>query len=125
MHGMGGIPCWDYSKSKRCVHLKFTRQLAIHEASHCYCAKATGSIVELVTLVPNGMFVGHCLRRGAVRLGFVDTGATARVEPASSKEAKSRLTSIVDLCEAVGRPLIGERRVDDAGRDRARDDQYD
>lgn len=104
----------DYSKIKAMRTPEFTRQLAIHEASHCYCAKATGSIVELVTLVPNGMFAGHCLRRGAARLGFVDESAAGRVEPSTTEEAQSHLGSIVDLCGEIGHPPIGERRVDDA-----------
>lgn len=101
----------DYATVKASRSLEFSKHLAIHESSHCVVSKGLGNFVDLLSLVPNGVFVGYCMRRGAP-LGFVDESAA--VEPAPECANDLTVTSIVDLCEKIGPPVIGEPRVENA-----------
>jgi hypothetical protein len=63
--------------------------------------------------MPNGMF-GYCLRRGAPSpLGFVDESAATKEEVAEPADDPT-CASIVDLCQKIGSPGIGEPRVENA-----------
>jgi hypothetical protein len=62
--------------------------------------------VDYVTIVPNGMFAGRCVRRGASSsssLNFLDDS-----EPVP---APATTTELVSICEHIGAPKIGVRRI--------------
>jgi hypothetical protein len=96
----------DYATVKAARSPQYSAQIAAHESGHCYIAKAVGSAVDFVTIVPNGMFAGRCVRRGASSsssLNFVDDRQPAP-PPATTEE-------LVSICEEIGPPKIGTRRI--------------
>jgi hypothetical protein len=79
---------------------ELVRRIACHEASHCVVARALGSIVERVTIKPEGGFEGQCLRRGP------ETAASLQLRASSSE-----VLSIMDVAARLSPPEIGEARV--------------
>jgi hypothetical protein len=45
--------------------LELVQRIATHESGHAVCARALGSVVEQVTIVPGDGYVGQCVRRGS------------------------------------------------------------
>lgn len=83
-------------------------RIAGHETGHALCARAVGSVVHSVTIVPHGQFAGRCIRSGAPSALALQIDADDR-PPLTGQE-------VVDICarlEALT-PEIGSCRVADA-----------
>jgi ATP-dependent Zn protease len=82
---------------------EYNRRICAHEiAGHAFVARACGSIVESVTVIPDGAHAGHCVRRGAPSsLNVVD-----EQKPAATTE------QLVNICATIGAPEIGAPRVE-------------
>jgi hypothetical protein len=96
----------DYAAVKAARSPEYNRRIAAHESGHCYVGKAVGTLVDYVTIVPNGVFAGRCVRRGASSsssLNFVDDSQPAP-PPATTEE-------LVSICKEIGPPKIGTRRI--------------
>jgi hypothetical protein len=85
---------------------EYNRRVATHEIGHAYCARALGSVVEYVTVLPDGQFAGQCVRRGAPSssLNLLDESKLPAAEPTTA--------DIVAVCARIGAPEIGTPRVD-------------
>jgi hypothetical protein len=79
---------------------QLVRRIATHESGHCLVARALGSVVELVTIVPEAGFEGLCRRHCAA------TAASLQLR-ASSSEA----INILEVAARLSSPEIGEARV--------------
>lgn len=100
----------DYSKIKAARGPEATRFLAAHEIGHAWVVLAQGNRLEYVTLMPRGAFAGHCMRRGAKSLNFVDDR-----QPLSEHPAPAAMTEdIADLSSKIGAPEFGVPRIHDA-----------
>jgi len=89
-----------------------TRVLAAHEIGHAYTVIAQGNHVEFVTLVPDDVSAGRCVRRGAKSrsLNFVDDRQASTEQPSDPLMTKD----IVTACANIGAPEFGIPRIDDA-----------
>ncbi len=85
---------------------EYNRRCAYHEIGHAYVARACGSLVEFVTIVPHGVFAGRCVRRGAPSssLNLADERKLPPIAPTTEQ--------IVSICAAIGAPEIGAPRVE-------------
>jgi hypothetical protein len=101
----------DYATIKGARSPEYNRRIATHEIGHCYISRAVGSFVDFVTIVPNGVFAGRCVRRGAPSpsLAFVDERA-AEVEPIREQAAPTT-DDIISICAKIGAPKLGQPRV--------------
>jgi hypothetical protein len=96
----------NYAAVKAARSPEYNRRIAAHESGHCYVGKAVGTLLDFVTIVPNGVFSGRSVRRGASSsssLNFVDDSQPAP-PPATTEE-------LVSICEEIGPPQIGARRI--------------
>jgi hypothetical protein len=82
-------------------------QRAAHESGHALASRAVGSLVEHVTIVPDGEFAGKCVRRGvpSTSLHLLNEKAEASVEMPTT-------TDIITACAHIGAPEVGTARVD-------------
>ena len=83
---------------------EMNRRIAAHEIGHAYLARAVGSNVAFVTIIPNGKFEGRCVRSGA-NTGSIDF-----------QEAHFTMEDVVDVCQRIESlsPGIGAGRVENA-----------
>lgn len=82
-------------------------RIAGHEIGHAFLARALGSIVHFVTIIPHGDFAGRCVRSGPPSsLGLLDES------PVSTDE----VVDVLDVCARLERltPEIGSSRIIDA-----------
>jgi hypothetical protein len=88
---------------------EYNRRCAAHEAGHAIVGRALGSVIELVTIVPDGEYAGKCVRRGAPSrsLNLLDLQKVREQTPTA-------LTTmdILDICAKIGAPEVGTPRVD-------------
>lgn len=102
----------DYATVKASRSPEYNRKIATHEIGHCLVARALGSIVDLVTIIPDGMFAGRCVRRGvpSPSLAFVDESTA--VDAADAESITQPTTeNIVSVCAKIGAPEVGSPRV--------------
>jgi hypothetical protein len=95
---------------------EYNRRIAAHEIGHCYVSRALGSLVDFATIIPDGMFRGRCVRRGAPApsLGFVDERAAVEAEPVAEQTGPTT-ADIVSVRTKIGAPGLGAPRVAMAG----------
>jgi hypothetical protein len=108
----GNRHVYDYATVKAARSPEYNRRIATHEIGHCYVSRAVGSFVDFVTIVPDGMFAGRCVRRGAPSpsLGFVDENAAVEAEPITEQTGPTT-DDIVSVCAKIGPPRLGKPRI--------------
>jgi ATP-dependent Zn protease len=94
----------DYAAVKAARSPEYNRRVVAHETGHAYLARACGSVVEFVTVVPNGEFAGRCVRRGA-------SSASLNLREKHQQNPAPTTESIVHICAAIGAPEVGMPRV--------------
>ena len=57
----------DYAAVKAARSPEYNRRIAAHESGHCYVGKAVGTLVDYVTIVPNGVPSSRCSGAGFSR----------------------------------------------------------
>jgi hypothetical protein len=80
------------------------RRISAHEAGHCFLARALGSTVHSVTIIPGQGYEGRCTRSGPPSQLNLDENPEAKTD------------EIVDVCEQLERmaPEVGSGRVADS-----------
>jgi hypothetical protein len=76
-------------------------RISAHEIGHCIIARLLGSHVQLVEIIPHGIFSGRCIRTGfASSLALFD-----------EKKAETP-RDLIEICTKVGPPPPGASRVE-------------
>jgi hypothetical protein len=102
-----------YATVKATRSAEYNLRVATHEIGHAYAARACGSIVESVTIIPDGQFAGQCVRRGAPSSSSLNLVDESKLAAAAAEPTPAPTTAdIVDLCAHIGAPEIGTPRVD-------------
>lgn len=103
----------DYEQIKADRGPELTRILAAHEIGHAYTVIALGNRVEYVTLMPDGVSAGRCVRRGAKSKSLNSMGRFHRSGPLS------RIEECSGNCSVSPRSLHGlSLRANIGGRNR-------
>jgi hypothetical protein len=95
-----------YALVKAARSPEYNRRIAAHEAGgHAFVARALGSSVSFVTIIPDGRTEGRCVRQGA---------PTASLNLLDEQEQKPAATTeeIVNICTQIGPLEIGAPRVE-------------
>jgi hypothetical protein len=100
-----------YATVKAMRSAEYNRRIATHEVGHAYAARALGSVVEYVTVVPDDKFAGQCVRRGAPSrsLNLLDE---SKLAAPTAPTTTTTTADIVAVCAHIGAPEIGTPRVD-------------
>jgi hypothetical protein len=98
-----------YAAVKAARSPELNRRCAAHESSHAVLGRAFGSLIELVTIVPDDVFAGRCVRRGApsTSLNLLND---QKVEAATTIKMATT-TDLIEVCERIGAPELGTPRV--------------
>jgi hypothetical protein len=98
-----------YAAVKAARSPEYNRRCAAHECGHAIVGRALGSVIELVTIVPDGEYAGKCVRRGAPSrsLNLLDEQKVREQTPTALATA-----DIVAVCAQIGAPELGAPRVD-------------
>jgi hypothetical protein len=97
-----------YAAVKTTRSPEYNRRIAAHEiGGHAFVARALGTSVDFVTIIPDGEFAGRCVRRGApsASLNLLDEW---KQKPVATTE------EIVNVCAQIGPLEIGAPRVETA-----------
>jgi hypothetical protein len=95
-----------YEAVKATRSAEYNRRIAAHEVGHAFIARALGTSVDFVTIVPSGGYAGRCVRRGApsAQLNLLASTPAPTTEPTTQQ--------VMDICTAIGAPMIGMARVE-------------
>jgi hypothetical protein len=99
-----------YAAVKAARTPEYNRRCGAHEIGHAIVGRALGSLIEFVTILPDGEYAGKCVRRGApsASLNLLDQEKVKeRQTPAAPTTA-----DLVAACEHIGAPEVGTARVD-------------
>jgi hypothetical protein len=98
-----------YAAVKAARGLQLSTRCAAHESGHALLGRALGSVIELVTIVPDDVFAGRCVRRGppSTSLNLLNELKVREPTPAAPTTA-----DLVATCAHIGAPEIGTPRVD-------------
>jgi hypothetical protein len=83
---------------------EYNRRVAGHEIGHAFCARALGSNVHYVTILPGSGYEGRCVR----------SGPPSQLNLDESREGETN--EIIDICSRLEKltPEIGSGRVESA-----------
>jgi hypothetical protein len=107
------LPAADiYATVKATRSAEYNRRVATHEIGHAYAARACGSVVEFVTIIPDDKFAGQCVRRGAPSssLNLLDESKLAAAPTVPTTAPTT--ADIIAICANIGAPEVGTPRVD-------------
>jgi hypothetical protein len=99
-----------YARVKSSRSLEYSRRCAAHEIGHAVVGRAMGSVIELVTIVPDGVFAGRCVRRGAPSTSL--NLLNEQKSEAAPARRKLSTADLVAVCAHIGAPEMGTPRVD-------------